>query len=34
MTLTFVSYDGFPEQLKDEAVELVNCYVEYGCCGG
>ena len=26
--------EGFPEDLKDYAVYLVNKHVEHGCCGG
>ena len=26
--------DGFPDELKQKAVELVNLNVEHGCCGG
>jgi hypothetical protein len=26
--------EGFPEELKARAVELVNEYVRQGCCGG
>jgi len=26
--------DGFPEELKEETLELINKHIEHGCCGG
>jgi len=24
----------FPEELKKESIEIINDYIEFGCCGG